>query len=114
MRVAAMHYAVSALIYGRVHSSMPLSSPMPLPSSIPLPSPMPLPSPCSVDPVTGGPGKRKRPSESMTPDEQEIEARKLEDAIAQLNRWEESVTMATVGYCAVCTYEYRFGLVLVQ
>ena len=50
----------------------------------------------------------------MTPDEQEIEARKLEDAIARLNRWEESVTMATMAYCALCTYECRSGAVVVH
>ena len=36
----------------------------------------------------------------MTAEEQEEEARKLQDAIAQLNRWEESVTMAAVDYWA--------------
>ena len=66
----------------------------------------PLPSPllsCSVDPVTGGPGQRQKPSESMTAEEQEVEARKLEDAIARLNRWEESVAVETVDYSAVNT-----------
>ena len=49
--------------------------------------PTPCPSPYSMDPVTGGPAQKKKASESMTLEEQEVEARKLEDAIARLNRW---------------------------
>ena len=41
-----------------------------------------------MDPVTGGPGKKMGPSplEAMSPEEQEEEARKLEEALEKLHR----------------------------